>query len=1227
MKRKFNSLGLILTAMLISISTYCQNVEQFTKFELDIDPSSLSSSDEALVNSKNPFNKEDIILRVTFTPPVGDDIQVNGFYYEEFNIVEDTDPSHRRSDWPHLNPEDVVTTSNENWKVRFTPEQIGSYTYSIEYFLPVENRTISVSSGSFTSTANSDPKAGFIRLVNEDYFAYPDGSGFIPIGINLYHYPMWGDHQPKVNFYNLYFEELSNHGCNMIHMTCDFKSAALGLVGIDTRCPTTYLLDSFSMSDAYVLDEIVEAAESHGIKIQLRLFSHENFTETIKCGSREYNYSWHDYNAWNINSRLTSPDPSDPCIRTPYCEQNTNGIITNKVEFFTTTNTDVMTQQNNLIQYIIDRWGYSTAILAWEIFAEADNPLNSSDWNVLTTWHSEKATLIKNADIYDRAVSTSFTQAGADNFNSSPFRNIFQNQNIDFVQLHRYYNQFNFPGVVAEKHLFDNYLSIQKSYFGKPILISESGSFQGDTYYESLDPHGYAYHEFLWANIFGGVFGTYLDWTWYAFIDRLSPTMAPTDYMKHLQALSKYLDNIDVLGKQNQYSYRINSSVTDNLNIYYVKDTEAQKFYGWVQDENFVINNLISNPASHIMDPYIANLDESLKPERASQSNTFTLTSVPNGQYVITWYDTEDGNLVKEESATINNSTIELKIPSELIDSKFGDAAFILTKSTYGWKESLLVSSSTNTVLPYTDLKIGNGQLFYIRELDSKIHTMYIPTYSGDVWSDDWVHSSASLKYGSSTCLGYDVVPENQNEIFYANAYGGNINRLYWSNNAYILTSTASGYENVSLNSELNFGNNQIFYASSDGTLHMLYQYNGSWRYDWLNSSAPKLKSGTGFVVIPELNNTIYYIGTDSYIYKMYWTPSGWVKENTSTNYYSRARSDSKMRYGNNQIFYVQYSGKLQVLYKKNGSWTFDWINEHAPNVKAGTGFDLIPEENNTIYYIGEDNNIYKCYWTYTDNWVWEQFNIKNSSSGGAKSNSNVVYQDDQIFYVGANDGKVHRLQHINSVPFSATSTTVNKGNNWDLNYTDGADVAYKFYIPATTTISATTSHSETTIASSKIQIFNNSFNSVAYKYIGSPSSGVSLNTTLSPGYYYIVVDGYDVGNFKLTVDIGGLKSAFIEEDEISFNENINVNNTETINDEIIIYPNPVKDKMNIELRSNENSEFLFELFDIKGQLLISEKSIGNILSVECSRLQKGIYIAKTTTSSGTYSSKIVLSE
>ncbi|MBN1951022.1 MAG: T9SS type A sorting domain-containing protein [Bacteroidales bacterium] len=1206
------------------LRAYCTDVVQYEKFE--VSPIYSSSS---LVDSKNPFNKQEVILKAVITAPDGRTIEVHGFYNKNFSVRDYL--TNKNPEWPYLNAQKVtaVVGSADYWTVRFTPELVGTYTYTIEFYLPEEDSTISVSSSSFSCVPSSNPKAGFVRMVNNDYFAYSDGSGFIPIGINLYSYPGWNAYQPKVNFFEMYFEQLSAHGCNVIHMSLDVKMSALGLVGWDSESGT-FILDRFSLSDAYVLDKIVEAAEDNDIRIQFRLFSHENFSHKIDCPDADHPiyFAWNENNVWNVNAERVTV-PGDKCIRTPNGIVNPIGIINTREEFFT--DDDAFDQQANLVQYIIDRWGYSPAVFAWEILAEADHfLLDTIGLNTLIAWHRDIADLIRDKDVYGRAVTTSFGGKEADHFDESPYDDIFDY--LDFTQFHRYFAQFSGESIIAEKYLFDHYFNAHKDHFRKPVLLSESGNFgdwdkiKVEVFYEDYDSHGYAYHELLWTTIFEGGFGSYLDWRWRAFIDRRDPAMGPTDYMEHLGALSDYLENIDVLGKQSQISYRINSTETDNLNIYYINDPDAEKLYGLAQDEGFVLNRLIdySDPDNPVLDPYLTNLDENLMPDRLSQTNTFELP-VSNGQYIISWYDTETGDLVKEEYATINNGTIELRIPSELLGSKFGDAAFILTKSNYGWEESKLVPSSTNTVLPHTELKIGNGKLRYVRELDSKIHTMYIPTASGDIWSDDWVHpSSGSLKYSSSTCHGYDIVPENS-EIFFANAYGGNINRLYWNIDQYVLTFGANGNEKASLNTELHVNNNIVYYASTDGTLHMMYKLNDVWRYDYLNPSAPKLKDGTGFVVAAA--GTIYYVGADNYLYKIYYNyaTSSWLWEPTVTATNSAARSDSRMGYANGKVYYVQNSDRLHVLYKNNGVWDFDWLNRNAPNVLSGTGFDVTYDGSTRIYYVGDDNNIYKSYWTSEDRWVWQQFNIANSSSGGAKSNSDVVYMDDQIFYVGKNDGSIHRLQCVHSVPFYDVNTTIGKGNNWGVNGTDGRDVAYKFYISETTAITATTSHPETTIANSKLQIFNSSFNSVKYQYIGAPTSGVSLNATLSPGYYYIVVDGYAAGDFKLTVNPGFAKSADIIEDESISIENEGKNSSYLCSEEIRIFPNPVQESLTVELVGNENSEFDFELYDLKGQLLLNRKSEGNSLNINCSALPKGVYVSKIKTQSATYYRKIVL--
>ena len=464
MKSKFSIfLSILFFCIYCCSKSFGQNIEQYKKFELNIDLSTLSTSNSNLINSKNPFKKDEIILEANFTSPNGSVTTINGFYYEGYSLVQDN--SNHHSDWPYLAHEYANPNGINNWKVRFTPDVLGTWTYTIKFYFVSENRYVSVTSGQFTCSLNSNSKSGFVKIKNSDYFAYPDGTGFIPIGVNIYHYPYWSAYQPKVNFYELYFKNLSENGANLVSLTCDFR----GALSLATVKGCTYYLDTYSMPDAYILDLIISKAEKYNIKLIIRLFSHENFGETN---------AWEHWNTYNINSQM------------PYCSPNPHGVCNTKDEFFTLNAASI--HQDNYIKYIIDRYGYSPSIMAWEIFSEADGaPI---DKNVLINWHRNKISLIKSYDKYNRAVTTAFA-GSVYNPTANYYHQI--DSMVDYIELHRYTNQWT-DNYDFRTELY-NEIKPFKDTYKKPVFVTEGGNLDISLdYYEVKDPHGFAYHESLW---------------------------------------------------------------------------------------------------------------------------------------------------------------------------------------------------------------------------------------------------------------------------------------------------------------------------------------------------------------------------------------------------------------------------------------------------------------------------------------------------------------------------------------------------------------------------------------------------------------------------------------------------------------------------------------------------------------------------------------------------------
>ncbi|MBH09362.1 MAG: hypothetical protein CMG74_03230 [Candidatus Marinimicrobia bacterium] len=127
----------------------------------------------------------------------------------------------------------------------------------------------------------------------------------------------------------------------------------------------------------------------------------------------------------------------------------------------------------------------------------------------------------------------------------------------------------------------------------------------------------------------------------------------------------------------------------------------------------------------------------------------------------------------------------------------------------------------------------------------------------------------------------------------------------------------------------------------------------------------------------------------------------------------------------------------------------------------------------------------------------------------------------------------------VTGLPFSDTGTNLGMGDNWDVAGGDGEDVAYTFNVSQTVTINVDMC-SELTDYDCKLEIFTNDDDCLNPVSTGNydddgpfgscPDSPAPYtpslleNVTLSPGRYYIVVDGYNgaTGNYEINITTSG---------------------------------------------------------------------------------------------------------
>jgi hypothetical protein len=206
--------------------------------------------------------------------------------------------------------------------------------------------------------------------------------------------------------------------------------------------------------DCHMLDQIVAAAQQHGIYLQLCLLTRDLYMDALKDEqSVEYQQAIDD--------------------------------------------------AKNLLRYAVARWGYSTAVVSWEYFNEQDPGLPTD------RFYRELGEYLQQVDIYHHLRSTS-------SWHPSP--RDWQHEQLDVADTHFYLRPNparEYADEVAAA--LGNAAQLRRHAPHKPVLIGEFGLANSqwqmtNEMQESRDLSDF--HNGLWASALSGVSGTAMAWWW-----------------------------------------------------------------------------------------------------------------------------------------------------------------------------------------------------------------------------------------------------------------------------------------------------------------------------------------------------------------------------------------------------------------------------------------------------------------------------------------------------------------------------------------------------------------------------------------------------------------------------------------------------------------------------------------------------------------------------------------
>lgn len=345
-------------------------------------------------------------------------------------------------------------------------------------------------------------KEDYVRVADGGrYFVHADGKFFTPLGYN--HNPEWprtGESAIGRDWYNpditdAFFKHLNECGVNLIRMM--LEAPAAGFLFEDP-------IGTFKPEQVAFIDNIVTLARKHDIKLLMT----------------PWDTFWMSH-TWDRN---------------PYNAKN-GGPVEKKVDFLT--RREVIEGQKKRWKFIIDRWGNTGTIFAWELLNESDYWWDSTP-EQLQAWTKEMGDFVREYEKQKWGRNHMINISTGRPMPDGGFGDLaYRQPGIDFAQTHLYIGAANAPDepfgpALAEKQGVLYALSQIKD--NRPYIDGENGPINRWIADVNLDNE--VFHHMSWAHLASGGAGSSLRWPY------RGPHHLTEGMYQHLGRMSRFVKEV-----------------------------------------------------------------------------------------------------------------------------------------------------------------------------------------------------------------------------------------------------------------------------------------------------------------------------------------------------------------------------------------------------------------------------------------------------------------------------------------------------------------------------------------------------------------------------------------------------------------------------------------------------------------------------------------------------------
>jgi len=415
----------------------------------------------------NPFDPEQVEVTAQFTAPDGVQVKVAGFFYQPYRVMGEE----KETTAPLLEAAGAPL-----WKVRFTPTEVGTYHCRVT----ARDRSGCVESEPMKLETVASERRGFVRVSPraQRRFEFDDGTPFIPVGHNLQNdWPTWR-----------HSRLLAEAGCNAARAWTFCHWTWLEWTHnpkLKWSRPGHYMRSYggagvYNQRIAWIADRCLDGWVRDGLRVMLCLGNSGELSKPDSYGD----WGGHPCNAAN----------GGPCAKA--------------ADFWTDPRARQLYRQR--FRYIVARYGYSTAIWAWELWNEL-----GAETDAQVDWQAEMAAWLRSLDPNRHLITTSHWGANSENNGRT-----WAIKEMDFTQTHIYH------GVETARARIARMLALSP----KPHIVGEGGGPES----ANADPDGVEFHNALWGAVMSGAAGPTLPWWWRERIE-------PRNLFYHYGAVTKFL--------------------------------------------------------------------------------------------------------------------------------------------------------------------------------------------------------------------------------------------------------------------------------------------------------------------------------------------------------------------------------------------------------------------------------------------------------------------------------------------------------------------------------------------------------------------------------------------------------------------------------------------------------------------------------------------------------------